>query len=118
MRTMSSKSPKRRSRSVFIERGRYCSRVFTRVLAWKEKKYSIFMPCGAIELLRMYLKEFKSKPRKRATPWRRYSDSLHGAGGAGWRNMRVSGSLAFRHLAPSSSGGILSIETYQGIVQC
>jgi len=48
---------------VRLHRARRCyERVFTRVLAWKEKKHSIFMPCGAIEWLRMSLKEFSSGP--------------------------------------------------------
>jgi hypothetical protein len=53
------KSPKTMSRSASIEHGRCCARVFMRVLEWKEKKHSIFMPCGAIEWLRMSLKEFR-----------------------------------------------------------
>jgi hypothetical protein len=35
---------------VRLHRARGCARVFTRVLEWKGKKHSIFMPCGAIEL--------------------------------------------------------------------
>ena len=35
------------------------------VLEWKGKKRSLFMPCGAIVLLRMCLKEFRSASRKR-----------------------------------------------------
>jgi RNA polymerase sigma-70 factor, ECF subfamily len=50
------------SRSDSIERGRCYARVFTRVPEWKEKKHSIFMPCGAIEWLRMFLKEFSGRP--------------------------------------------------------
>ena len=64
MPRMSSRSPKTMSRSASIERGRCYARVFTRVLEWKGKKHSIFMLCGVIELSRMCLKEFRSKPRQ------------------------------------------------------
>jgi hypothetical protein len=44
------RSPKKMSKSASIEHGRCYARVFTRVLEWKQKKHSIFMPCGVIEL--------------------------------------------------------------------
>ena len=47
---------------------------FTRALEWKEKKHSISMPFGVIELLRMCLKEFRNTSRTWTTPLRGCSD--------------------------------------------
>jgi hypothetical protein len=38
-----------------------------RVLEWKGKKHSLFMPCGAIVLLTMRLQKFRSVSRKPRT---------------------------------------------------
>src|SRR6202022_4622105 len=95
MPPMSSKSPKKMSRSASIEHGRCYARVFTRVLEWKGKKHSIFMRCGVIELLRMCLKEFRSTIRTRTTPRPGCSDG---------RALKLQPVQSFR--LPSRLGGV------------
>src|SRR6266851_7076373 len=90
MPRMSLRSPKRMSKSASIEREHCYARVSTRELEWKGKKHSIFMPRGVIGLLRMCLKEFRSRTRRRKTPPRGCSDSPHGAGSAGCPNTEES----------------------------
>src|ERR1700680_1042686 len=89
---MSSKSQKTMLKSASIERGRCYARVFTRVLEWKGKKHSPFMPFGVIELRTMCLKEFRKAPRKWKTPRRACCDI--GASIAAGRS-RAFGALAF-----------------------
>ena len=71
-------------------RGRCCAKVFSRVLEWNGKKHSIFMPCAAIEWLRMSLKEFQQLAAKKDESVARLSDSLHlGKGGQAFVIRRV-----------------------------